>query len=55
VEVCDDGTGAPAGSAGTGVGIRGMRERAASTGGRLDAGPGRHGGFVVRATWNGRS
>ena len=55
VEVCDDGTGAPAGSAGTGVGIRGMRERAASTGGRLDAGPGRHGGFVVRAAWNGRS
>jgi len=55
VEVCDDGTGAPAGAAGTGVGIRGMRERAASTGGRLDAGPGRNGGFVVRAAWNGRS
>jgi signal transduction histidine kinase len=54
IEVCDDGTGT-AGTAGTGVGIRGMRERATSTGGQLEAGRARGGGFVVRATWDGRS
>jgi signal transduction histidine kinase len=54
VEVCDDGSGTPTDSAGAGVGIRGMHERAASTGGRLDVGPGRHGGFVVRAAWGGQ-
>jgi signal transduction histidine kinase len=56
VEVCDDGAGAastPA-SSGSGIGIRGMRERAESTGGRLDAGPGPRGGFVVRAEWGPR-
>lgn len=69
VEVCDDGFG-PRGSVsansgtgsgtatrtstGTGTGIRGMRERAKSTGGRLDAGPGARGGFTVRAEWEGR-
>jgi signal transduction histidine kinase len=57
VEVCDDGFG-PRGSVGAGngagTGIRGMRERAESTGGRLDAGPGAQGGFTVRAEWAGR-
>jgi len=57
VEVCDDGYG-PRGSLGAangaGTGIRGMRERAESTGGRLDAGPGAQGGFTVRAEWAGR-
>jgi signal transduction histidine kinase len=57
VEVCDDGVGAAGASAssGSGIGIRGMRERAESTGGRLDAGPGPRGGFVVRAGWGPRS
>jgi signal transduction histidine kinase len=52
IDVTDDGCGAimPAAS-GAGVGIRGMRERAASTGGRVDAGPRPGGGFTVRATW----
>jgi signal transduction histidine kinase len=54
VEVCDDGAGTHRGSGGTGIGIRGMRERAESTGGRLAAGPAPHGGFTVRATWDGR-
>jgi signal transduction histidine kinase len=55
VEVCDDGAGGRTGSAGAGVGIRGMQERAASTGGVLEAGPGPEVGFVVRAEWDGRS
>jgi signal transduction histidine kinase len=59
VEVCDDGVGAKAPAAapssGSGIGIRGMRERAESTGGHLDAGPGAQGGFVVRAGWGPRS
>jgi signal transduction histidine kinase len=55
VEVCDDGAGGRNRSAGAGVGIRGMRERAASTGGVLAAGPGPRAGFVVRAEWDGRS
>jgi signal transduction histidine kinase len=55
VEVTDDGCGAIApASTGAGVGIRGMRERAASTGGRLDAGPRPDGAFTVRATWPAR-
>jgi signal transduction histidine kinase len=53
VEVCDDGTGRNGSSPGSGVGIRGMRERAEATGGRLEAGNGRGGGFVVRARWDG--
>jgi signal transduction histidine kinase len=47
VRVADDGPGAD----GTpGHGLAGMRERAASVGGTLDAGPGSGGGFVVTAT-----
>jgi signal transduction histidine kinase len=55
IEVCDDGTGAQLVTAGTGVGIRGMRERATSTGGQLEAGMAPGGGFVVRARWDGRT
>ena len=33
------------------MGIRGMRERAETTGGYLDAGPLPDGGFRVVATW----
>jgi signal transduction histidine kinase len=56
VEVHDNGTGdrvAPL-SMGSGLGIRGMRERAEATGGRLEAGPAADGGFTVKATWHGR-
>jgi signal transduction histidine kinase len=53
VEIIDDGdsTHGAATGAGTGVGIRGMRERAETTGGRLEAGPHPDGGFRVRAAW----
>jgi signal transduction histidine kinase len=53
IEVCDDGTGENGSSPGTGVGIRGMRERAEATGGRLEAKRRPQGGFIVRATWAG--
>ena len=53
VEVSDDGPGGTS-AAGTGMGIRGMRERAEATGGTLDAGPRPGGGFTVRATWDQR-
>lgn len=48
---------APASSStsGSGVGIRGMRERATSTGGVFHAGPTAQGGFVVRAHWEERT
>jgi signal transduction histidine kinase len=36
---------------GTGVGVRGMRERVLATGGRFRAGPTADGGFLVRASW----
>jgi signal transduction histidine kinase len=55
IEIDDDGTGRAA-SAGTGTGtdaghgIQGMRERAASLGGTLEAGPRAGGGFRVAAT-----
>jgi signal transduction histidine kinase len=42
-------------SAGSGVGIRGMRERVTSTGGVFHAGHTAQGGFLVRARWEGRS
>jgi signal transduction histidine kinase len=53
VEVCDDGTGAPAAADGNGNGTRqgivGMRERARALGGTLEAGPRPEGGFRVSA------
>ena len=55
VEVTDDGAGDVGATNGSGLGLRGMQERAESTGGRLEAGPRHGGGFLVRATWDGRS
>lgn len=55
VEVSDEGDAtANEPEGGGGVGIRGMRERAESTGGTLRAGHRPSGGFAVRATWGGR-
>jgi signal transduction histidine kinase len=54
VSVTDDGAGAGGATDGTGVGIRGMRERAAATGGSVTAGPAPGGGFAVRAVWERR-
>ena len=54
VEVTDKGQDAATASAsgrGSGMGIRGMRERAEATGGTFAAGPAPLGGFVVRASW----
>jgi len=50
IEVTDDGPG-PTDTGGTGVGIRGMRERAEATGGTLHAAPRPGRGFTVRASW----
>jgi signal transduction histidine kinase len=44
-------TGNANGLAGSGMGIRGMRERAESTGGALETGPRPSGGYEVVATW----
>ena len=55
LEVGDDGPGRPRATAGTGVGIRGMRERVVSTGGTFQASPTSGGGFLVRAVWGARS
>ncbi len=51
IEVADNGLGSPAAteSSGGGHGLPGMRERAASVGGILDAGPAAGGGFRVTA------
>jgi signal transduction histidine kinase len=49
VEVADDGVGDAADAPGEGFGLVGMRERARSVGGTLDAGPGEGGGFTVSA------
>ena len=54
-EIGDDGPAAPQATGGTGVGIRGMRERVVSTGGKFEAGQAEGGGFVVRAQWAARS
>jgi signal transduction histidine kinase len=50
VEVTDDGRGAVGNGTGSGQGIVGMRERARSLGGSLEAGPRPGGGFRVQAT-----
>ncbi|MEY9890139.1 signal transduction histidine kinase [Catenulispora sp. MAP5-51] len=57
VEISDAGPTAPARttSSGTGVGIRGMRERVTSTGGVFHAGRTARGGFLVRASWDGEA
>jgi signal transduction histidine kinase len=55
LEVGDDGPGLPRAPSGTGVGIRGMRERVVSTGGTFQAGPTSGGGFLVRAVWGARA
>lgn len=49
LEITDDGRGTGAGSNGGGHGIAGMKERAVSVGGRLEAGPAPDGGFRVSA------
>jgi signal transduction histidine kinase len=49
VEVRDDGRGAAAPTDGRGLGLVGMRERAAVHGGTLEAAPAAGGGFVVSA------
>ena len=50
VQVEDDGRGPPShGSSGSGKGLLGMRERVATLGGELEAGPRPDGGFRVRA------
>ncbi|MFI7415496.1 sensor histidine kinase [Streptomyces sp. NPDC049627] len=49
VSVTDDGTGAGPGGGASGYGLVGMRERARSVGGTLDAGPRTGGGFEVSA------
>ena len=53
VEVHDPGPARPDGTGGTGVGIRGMRERVTATGGQFAAGSTAGGGFAVRAQWRG--
>jgi signal transduction histidine kinase len=49
VEVSDDGRGANGRAADGGHGLVGMRERVGLFGGRLEAGPGRSGGYRLRA------
>lgn len=49
VEVADDGVGDAQDAPGVGFGLVGMRERARSVHGTLDAGPGDDGGFTVSA------
>jgi signal transduction histidine kinase len=49
VQVDDDGAGTSVRSAGTGLGLLGMRERVSALGGRLSAGPRDGGGFRVLA------
>jgi signal transduction histidine kinase len=53
-EIGDDGPPGPQAAGGTGVGIRGMRERVTSTGGKFDAGPAGGSEFLVRAQWEAR-
>jgi signal transduction histidine kinase len=51
LRIVDDGPARVGSGVGTGVGIRGMRERVTSTGGEFSAGAVPGGGFAVRATW----
>ncbi|HTU05840.1 MAG TPA: sensor histidine kinase [Trebonia sp.] len=55
VQVNDDGKGSGTKSAGTGLGLIGMRERVSALGGRLHAGPREDGGFQVRAEFPARA
>jgi signal transduction histidine kinase len=52
VEIRDPGPARDHDTAGTGVGIRGMRERVAATGGTFAAEATPEGGFLVRAEWS---
>jgi signal transduction histidine kinase len=57
LSIIDDGRGVAAGDGGgaprsLGAGLRGMRERAEASGGRLTAGPRLQGGFAVRGSWS---
>jgi signal transduction histidine kinase len=57
LSIVDDGRGVADGNGGgaprsLGAGLRGMRERAEASGGRLTAGPRPQGGFAVRASWS---
>ena len=49
--VTDDGPTVPGLASGSGMGIRGMRERVEASGGRLVVGPRGEGGFRVSASW----
>ncbi|WP_067481487.1 sensor histidine kinase [Actinomadura hibisca] len=53
VEVEDDGAPLGEATAGSGTGLRGMRERVTALGGELTAGPRPEGGFAVRAVFIG--
>jgi signal transduction histidine kinase len=50
IVVSDDGQGTGYSTAGSGAGVRGMRERTEALGGTLEAGPGDGGGWLVEAT-----
>ena len=49
ISVSDDGTGTGPGDRHAGTGLRGLNERLDAIGGTLDAGPGKAGGFILRA------
>jgi signal transduction histidine kinase len=55
LSIVDDGRGVAVGNGAArslGAGLRGMRERAEASGGRLTAGPRPQGGFAVRGSWS---
>ena len=49
IEIVDDGTRPPSSEPATGLGLRGMTERAHAVGGTIDTGPGPYGGWRVAA------